>query len=154
MPGTAVIGSNLVDSLLSVVDGLRSELYPAFGVRAFRVYTVRRTWSGRIPGEGTVTEVEAEITPQPLVAVWSGGLRRELEPCGIDEHGEIVLTEVSLTYTDAELTGGDLPKNVQWFWRLREAHGQATQLRDFLIHKPPYPDRIKDIGWVVWLRRA
>jgi len=157
MPGTAILDPDvLVDSLITdVIDGLREDLHPQFGVRAFRAFTVLRTWSGRIPGDGAVTEVETEIRPQPLVKEWGGsGLHRTLEPCGLDEAGSVTLAEVSLTYTEAEIMGPALARNQQWFWRLAEAHGQATRTRDFLIDKPPYPDRIKDMGWAVYLRRA
>lgn len=153
MPGSAVLDPDvLVDSLVTdVIDGLRGDLHPAFGVRAYRVYTVLRQWSGRSVGEGSYQDTETEIDPQPFVARWDG-LRFNLEPCGIDELGEIVLTEVSLTYTEAELTGRPLEQNQQFMIKLTDAHGQQSTEKYFIHTKPPYVDREEDMGWVVWLR--
>lgn len=155
MPGTAVLGANLVDSLVpSVIDALRDGLHPAMGVRPFRVYTVLRTWSGEAIGDGVSSDVEAEITPQPRVLAWdkNGSLEFNLERCGLDDSGSITLTEVSLTYTYAELTGGSLAANQQFMIRVGEAHGQLNPSRYFVHTKPPYPDREQDMGWKLWLR--
>jgi hypothetical protein len=152
MPGSATIEDNLVDSLLSVVDDLRGELHPAMGVRHWRVYTVLRTWSGSEIGDGDPSDTLTEILPQPLVS-WD--LRNELTLGGLDEKGSITLSEVSLTYTEAELTGPNhaLEDNQQWLYLLREAHGQAMEDRWFGIQDPPWPDRINTIGWIVRLKR-
>jgi hypothetical protein len=153
MAGTAILDPNvLVDGLVAdVIDGLREDLHPQFGVRAYRVFTVLRTWSGAYVGDGDPTEVVAELRPQPLVHTWDG-LRWGLEACGLNEMGEIKLTEVSLTYTEAELAGGALAANQQWLIRVTEAHGQASSTRNFVHVRPPYVDRIRDMGWVLWLR--
>ena len=156
MPGSATLDQNvLVDSLVEdVIDGLREELHPAFGVRAYRVFTVLRTWSGRIQGEGERSDVVTELRPQPLVHSWDGR-RYELQGCGLDDMGEIMLTEVSLTYTQAELDGGGaLGKNQAFLIRLDEAHGQEQRSAFFIHTRPPYVDRIKDMGWKLWLRRS
>lgn len=149
----AVLGDNLVDSLVDdVVDGLRGELHPEFGVRAYRLYVVRRTWpSGRM-GVGRPAEESHEISPQPLVKVWDG-YRYTQKPCGIDEMGQIMLTEVSLRYKEADLVGAGAD-GVEHFWRLTDAHGQQTAQKDFVVDGIPYIDRIQDIGWVVRLRAA
>ncbi len=154
MPGSAPLDDDkLVDSLVPVIDELRGELHPLFGVRAYRVFTVLQAWSGSVTGQGQLTEQVVEILPQPRVRIWDG-LRYQLEPCGLDTDGEIVVTEVSLTYTFAELQGGDLPKNRRWRIRIADAHGQGNPERDFILSRPPYVDREKDIGWVLWLRSA
>lgn len=156
MAGSAILDPNvLVDGLVEdVIDGLRRDLHPQFGVRAYHVATVARTWSGRTQGEGTATDVETVLDPQPLVKIWDGR-RYELEPCGLDELGEIKVTEVSLTYTQAELDGGGaLNRNQEWLLKLTEAHGQATRSAFFLHTRPPFIDREKDMGWVLWLRRV
>ena len=157
MGGSATLGTNLVDSLVpDVVDGLRNDLHPDFGVRQFRVYTVSRVWASGSAGDGGFVDTEAEITPQPLVV--SPGVARtaefSLEPCGVDEAGLIVLREVSLTYTEAELSGGDLPAGTEWFIKLRDAHGQGIPETIWTVKKRPWADRIKDIGWMMELERA
>lgn len=151
MPGSADIGTNLVDSLLTVVDDLRDSLHTDMGVRHWRVFTQRRSWDGGEVGEGVMTTVEVEITPQPLV---STDLRNELTPQGIREAGGVMLSEVSLTYTEAELVGVDVMAHEQWLYVLREAHGQEMRDRFYSLSAPPMPDRISTIGWVVKLRPA
>jgi hypothetical protein len=159
MPGTAILDPDvLIDDLVpEVIDGLRGDLHPEFGVRAYRVFTVKRTWSGSMVGEGSVSEVTNEITPQPKVLVWTG-LKFELRTCGLDDMGEIQLREVSLTYTHLELTGKSdavmLGKNQEFLIKLTEAHGQGNPVRYFQHSRPPFVDRENDMGWVVWLRDA
>ena len=156
MPGSAILDPNvLVDSLVpGVIDGLRGSLHPAFGVRSYRVFTVLEEWTGQNIGQGTKSETVLEIDPQPLVDVWTG-LRFELSRCGLDEVGEIRLREVSLTYTEAELVGVQpLAINQRWLIRLSEAHGQLNDDKYFIHAKPPFVDREKDMGWVMWLRAS
>jgi hypothetical protein len=160
MAGSAILDPDvLVDSLVvDVIDGLRGDLHPAFGVRAYRIFTVSRQWTGRAAGEGTYTDTEVELLPQPLVEPWEGvgsGLQLDLKTCGMDEIGQITLREVSLTYTEAELRGpNNLARNQQWFLKLTDAHGQGTEQKYFIHGKPPYVDRVKDMGWILWLREA
>jgi hypothetical protein len=144
----------LVDSLVGdVIDGLREDLHPQFGVRAYRVYRVIRSWAGRVAGEGTFTDDAAELRPQPLVWQWDG-LRFVQETCGVEELGEVKLTEVSLTYTESQLTGQPLRKNQEILIAIGEAHGQASSTRLFRHTRPPYIDRVKDMAWVLWLRKV
>jgi hypothetical protein len=150
MPGTAVPGANLVDSLLDVVDDLRDGLHTSMGVRHWRVFVQRRAWDGGEVGEGVLTTTETEITPQPLVTT---DLRNELTPAGIREAGSVMLSEVSLTYTEAELTGNPAV-NEEWVYVLREAHGQLMEDRFYSLAAPPMPDRIETIGWILKLRPA
>ena len=152
MSGSATLDPNvLVDSLVGVIDGLRGSLHPAFGVRPYRLYTVRRTWSGDMAGEGSFTDVEVEIAPQPRVLTWDG-YDFDLTKVGVDEKGEVKVTEVSLTHTHADLVGPTLSDNEQWFIKLVEANGQGNPPRYFTHAKPPFVDREKDMGWVLWLR--
>lgn len=155
MGGTAVLDDDvLVDSLVTdVIDGLREDLHPQFGVRAYRAWAVLRTWTGRQVGEGTVRDVVAEIRPQPRVLVWDG-LRYVLAVCGLSELGQIKLTEVSLTYTFAEIAGGNLTRSQQFFIALTEAYGQGQPARYYVHTQPPFVDREKDMGWVLWLRHS
>lgn len=160
MAGSAILDpSVLLDSLVPTVDKLRADLHPQFGVRAYRVFTILRTWSGRRLGEGVATDVETEIgapgdiVPSPKVHKWDG-LRYDLAACGLDELGMVKLTEWSLTYTEAEVVGpkATMTKAQEWLIRIDEGHGQESKSRFYFHAKPPYIDREKDISWAVWLR--
>jgi len=154
MAGSAVLGTNLVDDLVPLVDELRQELNVDFGVRAWRVYTVERTWSGSRRGEGTPTDVEHELIPRPRITTPQG---RALDPAGMHEHGTIILREVSLTYTESELMGaakGDIVTTKDWLFAVREANGQAQSTRYYEMEGVPFLDREDEIGWRITLNRA
>jgi hypothetical protein len=156
MPGSAVLGTNLVDSLITdVIDGLRDDLNPALGVRQYRVFSVRRTYVGEF-GSDVFSDVEAEITPQPLVQAYNiyTGIHYDLEPCGLDEVGFIILREISLTYTEDEISGCSSTDLQDFFLKVTDAHGQATKDRLWVPKAPPYADRIKSMGWTLVLKRA
>lgn len=155
LTGTAVLDDDvLVDALVpDVIDGLREDLHPDFGVRAFRVYRVIRTWTGSVEGEGTSSDVGVELRPQPLVSVWDG-FRFVQATCGLEELGDVRLTEVSLSYSYADLTGSPLTPNQQLFIAIGEAHGQGQPTRMFTLARPPFPDRVKDLGWSIALHRV
>lgn len=155
MAGNSTLLSSLVDDLVpDVVDSLRQDLHEDFGVRAYSVSTVTRTWSTGRVGEGEYSDVEVEITPKPLIEPWNSPaeLHNKLEPCGLDEEGNILVREVSLTYNYADLVGTEA-EGVEFFIKVSEAHGQGQPDRYYTHHKPPYPDRINDIGWMMWLKR-
>lgn len=148
----------LIDSLVDVIDELRGDLHPQFGVRPFRVYTVLRQWNGQSVGdEGGFVDTIVELTPQPRVRQWDG-YKWVLLAGGTHEDGKIRLTEVSLAYTYDELAPSGLNfdteqflRNRQFFYVLADAYGQNSEKRYLRVSKPPFPDREKDIGWVVEL---
>lgn len=152
MAGSATLDPDVIidDLVTDVIDGLRSELHPLFGVRAYRVFTVVRKWSGGVVGRGTSTDTEVELTPQPLVHPFTN-IRREQEPCGYDTAGGIKVTEVSLTYTQAELLACEAPEGSQHLIKVVEAHGQAQGVKYFVHAKAPYPDRLDTMGWILYL---
>jgi hypothetical protein len=155
LAGAAIMSDNLVDSLVpDVIDGLRESLYQEFGVRAYRVYRVIRTWTGDAPGEGTYTDEAAELRPQPRVLEWTA-LQRRMAACGIQDLGDVVLEEVSLQYTEPQLTArGTLSDNQQAFIAIGEANGQLQPSVLYTHAKPPYCDRVKTMGWIVYLTRV
>ncbi len=156
MPGSASLAANLVNELVPVADELR-ELRTDFGVNAWNVSRVVRTWGGSRPGENDdddYTDVATEIEPTPLVG-WAdehGRVRFDLPPTGLNESGEIVLAEVSLTYTEAELSGQSASANVEILYLLEDAQGNGMADRYFVVSTPPAPDREKTIGWRIGLK--
>src|SRR4051812_17032840 len=111
MPGSATLDpDSLLDSLIPLKDELEGALNPLFGLRQFRVYVERVTWSGARRAEGTGALVSMEITPAPSFVLPNnqGATHFEHEPAGRMERGDAELRGVSLTYTESELTGGAL----------------------------------------------
>ena len=154
MGGSAVLGTNLVDELVAVADSLRDGLHPEFGVRQFRVYTVLRTYASGSTGDGSFTDVETQLTPQPKVQPYHERILYELDRCGVDEAGFVLLREISLTYTVAELIGPSMASGQEWLIKITDAHGQGIADQYFVVSRKPYPDREKDIGWWMELERA
>ena len=152
--GEAVLDPTvLVDSLVpDVIDGLRDSLQPAFGIRAYRAYRVIRTWSGKVAGEGTPSDVTHELRPYPKVMVWNER-HYEQATAGVRDLGEVRLSEISLTYTEQQLRP-KVGKNVEVYIGLIDANGQGTAGRLFGHTQPPFVDREQSMGWMVYLRVA
>jgi hypothetical protein len=151
----ATLGNNLVDSLITdVVDGLRSSLYPAMGVRQYNVRIIKRTWSGGDVGAGTpAVTMDLTLDPQPLVAFGESEDRLSVGAgCGRVEHGSAVLTEVSLTLTEAELHPV-LSAGQESYYAIDEAQGQEIASTYWVPSSKPITDRERDMVWVVRLRR-
>jgi len=160
MAGSATIDSTLfVDSLISIVDDVRRDIADGFGARQFDVATVQVTPPPRL-GLGQTTCTETLLDPRPIVKPYK--MTRELEPCGLDDAGLVQLIEVSLTYTEAELSGNTLSEGLEFFYKITDARGQGVKDRYFTLDRAPYPartclgevDRQNDtcMGWIVWLR--
>lgn len=153
----ATLGTSLVDKLVPAVDKIRTALYAKTGVRQYEVHLVKRRWSGAERDDGTVTVLsDVTLTPTPSLSYPNnqGALHDELPAHGRDEEGAVELSEVSLTYTEAELTGGVLAANEEFFYRVVDGQGQAIRTRYYILSAPPQPDREKTIGWKLQLRRV
>jgi hypothetical protein len=152
----SILGGSLVDRLVPLADRLR-RIPAGLGVRQWRVIVVRRRWSGARRGQGTPSFVsQLELDPRPLVRVPDAqiALHLEMELQGRQEAGLIDLVEVSLRYSEGDLTGGELAANEELYYRLIDGEGQGLLVRHYVLDGPPRPDREKTLGWVVHLRRA
>ncbi len=158
MGGSATLDGSLVDSLVSsVVDPLRASLYPAMGIQPYAVHIVTRVWSGSRRGQGSPTILsDVTLDPPPMVREPrnQGALHYEASPVGRQEEGAIILTEVSLTYTEAELTGEPISLKNDFYYKIVDAHGQQIKDRYYVPSAPPTPDREKNIGWEIQLKRV
>lgn len=160
MPGSATLDPNVfADSLISVVDDIRRDIKEGMGFRQFYVDLVTVTHVPReAGGPRNSVSVLTRLDPLPFVEPYeeqrNAPMKRVMQPCGIDETDKVKVTQVSLTYTEAELTGKDLPKGTEFYWRLTDAQGQSTCERFFTIDRPPYPSRNCCPGWLIVLRRA
>lgn len=147
---------NLVDDLVPVADELRGDLYQSMGIRQHNVHLVRRRWSGTERGEGTVTVLSnVLISPPPLFTLpnTQGAEHWEMSPDGRDPQGMALLTEVSLTYSEAELTGGIIAKNEEFYYRVSDSRGQGVATEYYVPSARPRTDREKNLGWEIQLRR-
>ena len=74
--------------------------------------------------------------------------------CGLRELGDVQLSEVSLTYTAEQLEPRTLSAKQELFYAIGEANGQGSPLRVWVHTAPPFIDREKTMGWLVFLRRS
>jgi hypothetical protein len=154
MPGSAIFDTSLVDSIYQdVVDGVRLDLLPEMGIRPYRVFVVRRTWSNYRVGAGHPTDIATELTPIPRVHEWST-LRYNQQACGILEEGDVKITECSLSYTHSEIGANEPSEGEQIMLRIDEGHGQQTHSRFFVHAAAPFQDREEGMGWVLQLRKV
>lgn len=100
MPDSNLDTDRPFDALPSIIDDVRSTVHEALGSRTYKVEIVTRRWSSGARGVGTASEHVLELKPRPLVSRIS---RDRLGPAGREEAGDLRLTEVSLTYSAAEL---------------------------------------------------
>ncbi len=144
---------NLVDELILTVDEIRASIFPDLGVRGYSFTRVLRTWDGGEVGDGSATFAsELAITPPPLVE-WSE--RRDRLENGRTEQARLKVSEVSLRYTEDQLTGGKpLAAGQECYYRLVETQNQAQATSYWILENTPEPDRMNlDIGWTMRLRR-
>ena len=129
--------TRLGDKLIDVVDRVRRKIHSKLGTRPWSVAIVTRRWSGDERGVGTPTVSVLELDPTPHVARNS---RDRLGPAGREAAGTMVLTGVSLRYTEAELAP-KVDNRTEVAYRLTEAHGQRKKTRWFVISASPLARR-------------
>lgn len=156
MPLATFTPGVLTEDLVGLADDVRG-IYTELGARPHRVFVVRRAWTGPRVGEGTLVDAETEILPRP--AVLTAGLHGELRPAGLEEEGDIVVSEISLTWTEPELFSPTLAAGEQHLFRLDDAHGQLGRSRYYVPSGPPvavWGDQVRDdvLGWTLHLKRA
>lgn len=147
----------MADCLVSVADDIRGAVHGALGTRPYAVATVLRVWSGSRRGEGIPQLTVTAIEPTPMVEALGANIHR---PTGQDEEGEIMVSEISQTYTEAELyhRQGPLRDNEEFYWRIQEGHGLGASTRWYIPSSPPKARR-GDMGsdeadWTIELRRV
>ena len=119
------LSNTLISSLTCVVDSVR-DLYTSLGARNYRVSLVWTRWSGGERGRGVeVVALEEAILPTPNVSSLKT-VRVENEQIGVLEQGEVVVSQISPRYTEAELLGlsrftapgNQLPEDVNFYWEI------------------------------------
>jgi hypothetical protein len=141
--------------LAETADDLR-QLASDFGLRPYRVFSVRIRWSGDTVGAGEPRVVlEEEFLPTPRVNLER--LRREArEPGGYVERGLIRMDRVSARYTedqiDALCVGRDAPENEERLIEVRidGRTGEEPTRRRFAVAEAPFL-RAEGFEWIVRL---
>lgn len=130
---------SLRDDLQPVVDAGR-QLAADLGFRPRTVVVKVITWSGGQPGSGTPSTSSTTLTPTPKVD--EPPARRIFASGGALETGDLLVTRISRTYTEAELTGRPLAAGAEL---QIEVDGRAYTL----VGAP----ELKSFGWSLHLRR-
>lgn len=97
--------ASLAHKLIGVADPLR-DLYTRFGLRPYEVHLVWTRWSGGKRGLGTeiVEGNPYPILPTPLVSDFTT-MTEVSTPIGLDETGEIVVSQITGSLTEDFLRG-------------------------------------------------
>jgi len=155
------IDRTLIASLTGCVDSIR-DLYTCFGARPYQVSLVWTRWSGGDRGVGAEEIVGFHrILPTPKVTDLSN-LKKELTQVGMDEAGDLRVSEISPRYNEDLLQGSDLvvetgapiPKDVQFYWEITFPRANMPGIRRRFI-----PSRAPDLQptkfqWRIDLLRA
>jgi hypothetical protein len=100
------LGSTLIRKLVPTVDKLR-DLATKFGIRPYEVHVIRTRWSGGERGVGEEYIVQdVMILPTPKVSDLTG-LNIQIESIGSIEAGSLRITQISMAYTEDQLSGKD-----------------------------------------------
>lgn len=142
----------LLPDLVALVDGVRTSVSQAEGLRAHTIRLIRRTWTGTRPGDGTATDTVLVLTdPVPRVN----------QPTGrtVDEQrrlrGDVDITHISRTQTHETLTGEPLAANERFYWAITDARtvgGVDGVERLYRVLGAPTADAPKSFQWRVRLR--
>lgn len=137
--------TNLVDKLVPKVDSLRQTFADKFGLPAYDLYQIVRTWDGGEVGAGNVSSVITKITPTPKV-MFKGG--EQLIGGGREENRTMQAMNISLTYTENFLQGDPKAPGVEVFFKLVERNGQGADTTYWILSGVPQAQRNK-LGWLL-----
>ena len=142
---------SLAERLARTVNHVRQK-QADMGLRMYRVYSIRRHWSGGEVGRGDVTEVlTRELLPRPKVDFRT---RRELTAAGYVERGVVVLSEVNPQLTEDEVVDLFSPcttdKGDECFFEVvMDARDGQAKRRRMIVVEPPQRTAF---AWRVTLR--
>jgi hypothetical protein len=144
---------DIVTKLSKIADGIRGKIHSSFGTRPYKVFLVATRWTEGDRGEGYETLLwEREVKPTPLVTGMDG-LEAALTATGREEDGDVTLSEISLSLSEAEvswLTDEEaLPKGESRFYEIRRANGKR---RRYTIASAPEYDT-GTFGWKIRLSK-
>lgn len=134
---SAIDGSIFGDALVGAVDDIRRSIHGALGTRPWAVAIVTRRWQGGRRGEGHSTVSILELDPVPRVERVS---KDRMGPAGREAAGSVVLSEVSLRYSEAELSPS-IGEGDEVAYRLTELRGQKQKPKWYVLAASPVPRR-------------
>jgi hypothetical protein len=142
---------SLAERLASTINRAR-QTNTNLGLRPYRVFSVRRHWSGGEVGRGDVCEVFCrELLPRPKVEFRT---RREPTPSGYVERGVVTISEINPQLTEDEVidlfTCSSKRGDENFVEVVMDARdGQSTRRR-LVIVEPP---QRQSFAWRVTLRQ-
>lgn len=125
--------------LIELVDDVRHTVVDeAAGLRLFDVVVRVVTWAGGAPGRGAASARDLALHPRPKVRPAN---RFRLGEAGRVQEGELEVSRISATYTEAELTGAPLGADQELLW-----------LIDGKPYRPTGPPELRTLEWRQGLR--
>lgn len=153
------VKKTLARRFIPLGDSLRN-LLTKFGLRTYRVTLVKVQWSGGERGVGLPTVLSEEILlPTPKISDING-LTEVVQAVGLDELGQLTVSQISGRYTEEQLLGraadgDDISEDTEFFWEVEFPHPDGTpgtKRRFFPRGAPQYePGRLQ---WTVRLEKS
>lgn len=151
-----LLGSFFEDGCLDELRQIAADL----GARPYRVFLVRTSWSGGKRGRGVEVVIqETEVLPTPKVETLSSINLQMLDP-GLDEQGNLSVTEISPRYTENQLLGRnedgtEIAENETFSWEISLSRGDrdSKKRRRFMIRGVPSYEAT-NLQWKVQLVRS
>jgi hypothetical protein len=153
----------LVQRFVRVADNLR-QLNTQFGARPYRTFLVWTKWSGGARGQGDEQVLlELELLPTPKVMSMDG-VAFSIFHAGTLPVGSVKLTEVSMAYTNDQLTGhlvpglghvDQIPSPYDFFYEVREdgrGDNPPQRLKFRLLNFPTMD--AENVQWTLMLERV
>lgn len=132
---------SLANCLGAVADDLR-QLYTAFGLRPYRLFSIVTRWTGGEHGRGDEVLVsEVELLPTPRVSL--SGLRGSLSDGGLRERGTLRVDQISPRYTEDDINAifhvHPLPASHTGWIEMREDARDGSKMirRRFVVQGTP-----------------
>ena len=157
-PTADKLKKTLAQKFIPLADQLR-DLAVKFGLRPYIVRIVRVRWAGVYRGEGAcMVEQELTILPTPLVTDM-GGEATITTPVGMDEFGQVIVSEISGRFTEDELRfvsaeGKEPEPNEEVFYEIEfpRLDGKPSAKRRFMLAGVP-DYRAGKLQWQIRLER-
>jgi hypothetical protein len=154
----AQIRETLIASLTDTVDSVR-DIYTQLGARPYRVRMVRTRWTGGMRGVGVEEVVcETPILPTPRVSDLAN-LSQELLPIGMEEVGQVRISEISPRYTEDQLVGRDndgtpVSSDTEFYYEIEFVRPDSDGVRRRFIPTGVPNYNPTQFQWWIDLRRA